>query len=127
MPGQWRFIDEAAAIRANGFGIFYCALQGCIRTAHNRRRREGTPLWTPPPDADFIVGKNENLRKEILIWDIFGTQTFGFQTPSPPSSLLIRPSCFVAMWLSSFIGSYVYRRMWVDEHNAPIMPHGVIS
>ena len=41
----------------------------------------------PPLDPDFIVGKNEILQTELLIWAIFGTQIFGSQTPPPsPSS-----------------------------------------
>ena len=62
---------------------------GCIRTADTRRSPP-----PPPPGPDFIVG--ENLQKKEIYKTgyrfraIFGTQTFGFQTP-PPFSLLIHP------------------------------------
>ena len=63
--------------------------QGCIRTADNQRRR-GLPLpWTPyPPGSRFHCGKKCNVQKEILIWAIFGSQTFGFQTLPPPPSVI---------------------------------------
>ena len=44
----------------------------------------------PPSDPDFIAGKNEVLQKEMLIWAVFGTQSFGLlgsRTPPPPSPL----------------------------------------
>ena len=48
----------------------------------------------PPPDPDFIVGKNEILQKEIIIdLAVFGTQTFGLlgsRTPPPPQPPLRR-------------------------------------
>ena len=51
-----------------------------IRTADNHRRTGANP---PPPGPRFHRGKKRNLEKEILIWAIFGTQFFEFQTPPP--------------------------------------------
>ena len=72
----------------------------CIRMAGNRRRRRGYP--PPPLDLDFIVGKNEEMKKKSAtgknhlgyFWD----KNFGFETP-PPSSLLIHPWCRGWSWV----------------------------
>ena len=53
--------------------------------------------WVPPPHQSFYLGltlppsltkvltrKKSNLRKEKMIWAIFGKQFFGSQTPPPP-------------------------------------------
>ena len=45
----------------------------------------------PPRDQEFIVRKHEILQKEILIWAVFGTQTFGLlgsRIPPPPEGEL---------------------------------------
>ena len=43
------------------------------------------PTPPPPRNPDFIVGKNQILLNEKLIWAICGPQTFGFRiTPPPP-------------------------------------------
>ena len=64
--------------------------QGCIRTADNHRRRGVTP--PPPLDPDFTVGNNEIYQRKYF-WAIFGTQTFGSQTPPPSLFLYIPPGC----------------------------------
>ena len=54
----------------------------------------GGPNTSPLP-SDFIVAKHESLQKEILIWAVFGTQTFGLlgsRTPPPPEGELCPPA-----------------------------------
>ena len=44
------------------------------------------PPGTPPPSGPrFHRGKKWNFQTEVLLWAIFGTHTFGFQTPPPPA------------------------------------------
>ena len=47
----------------------------------------------PPPHktTGTIVGNNEIYNRENLMGPYFGTQTFGSQTPQPPSALVILP------------------------------------
>ena len=56
-------------------------------------RRHQTP---PPPQTKVtIVGNNENVKSGKSNWAIFGTQSFGSQTPPPPILILpcARPHC----------------------------------
>ena len=54
------------------------------RVAHRRRRR-GTPRPkpSPPPDQHDRSGKKRNFQSGISCRAIFGTQTFGSQSPPP--------------------------------------------
>ena len=49
----------------------------------------GWQLWEeggpPPPGPRCHSGRECNLQTDMWIWVIFGTQTFGSQTPPPPS------------------------------------------
>ena len=59
----------------------------------------GDPTPPRPSDPDFIVGKHEILQKEISIWAVFGTQTFGLLGSRDPPPLL-RRTLPVAQWPS---------------------------
>ena len=59
--------------------------QGSIRMAVHRRRRTGLPPSgpPPPPDQSDHRGKERSLPLGKSGWAIFGTPTFGSQTPPP--------------------------------------------
>ena len=68
--------------------------QRCIRMAVRRRGRGGPPPPgppPPPPDQSDKRGIQRNLQSGKSCRAIFGTQTFGSQTPPPPPPLLILP------------------------------------
>ena len=83
-------VASLGTVSQNGAGAEWEGGGGAGESWNGRAPQEeeeggGTPPSDPPPQTKVtIVRENEIVQKEILIWAIFGTQTFGLLGSRPP-------------------------------------------